>query len=489
MTLEIRVTKATPAPAQALARVVFEGEQEATGGASSEFLRLRRFQAKPGEAVVMPGEQSTLLILAGAGRKETLDAEKLRRVLAEIVRSAWDCESLLVDLAGVPLLPDPNEMIAAAAEGVLLASYSYGKHKTDPRPCRLGSVSFTLGDQGPLSEAEADAAIERASVVAQGVNLARDLVNDPAGDLYPQRFCELAAEVAQSVGLGVEVWDEVRIKEEGLGGLAGVGAGSARPPRLLKLTYEAPGTEGTPPLALVGKGITFDSGGLSLKPAGGMETMKTDMSGAAAILGALSAMARLGVRARVVGILALSENMPSGSATKPGDVLRARNGKTIEVLNTDAEGRLVLADALSLAAEQNPAAIVDLATLTGACVVALGRDIAGVFSNGEGIGSQLKAAAEAAGEKIWPLPLAPEYRSHIDSEVADMKNIGAPGQAGATAAALLLAEFVGEVPWAHLDIAGPARSHEERGYQHKGGSGFGVRTLVRLASSLDPAAL
>ena len=263
--------------------------------------------------------------------------------------------------------------------------------------------------------------------------------------------------------------------------------GSTQPPRLVRVQYQPadPIEIGgrVPHLALVGKGITFDSGGLSLKTATGMETMKTDMGGAAAVLSAVDAAAALGARIRITAFTPLTENMPGGSATKPGDVLTTRNGKTIEVLNTDAEGRLVLADGLTLAAEAEPDAIIDLATLTGAAVVALGKEIAGLLGNDDGLIAELRAAGNRAGEPLWPLPLPDDYRSHIESEIADMRNIGRPGQAGSISAAMLLREFVADVPWAHLDIAGPARSDENSRYLSKGGTGFGVRTLVELVTS------
>ncbi len=287
----------------------------------------------------------------------------------------------------------------------------------------------------------------------------------------------------------MEVWDEDRIVAERLGGLLGVAAGSVRPPRLVKVTYrpsdpfEFDGR--VPHLALVGKGITFDSGGLSLKPPSGMETMKTDMGGAAAVLAAVDAISALGGRIPITVWAPMTENMPSGSATKPGDVLTTRSGKTIEVLNTDAEGRLILADGLTLAVESEPDAVIDLATLTGAAIVALGKEIAGLFDNDEGLRDAVLTASSAAGEPAWPLPLYEDYGAHIESEVADMKNMGRTGQAGSIAAALLLAEFVGDVPWAHLDIAGPSRTDDNRWYNTKGGSGFGVRTLVALGTSED----
>jgi leucyl aminopeptidase len=318
-------------------------------------------------------------------------------------------------------------------------------------------------------------------------------VNEPAGALTPSRLADIATDVADREGLSVRVLDEGAIADERLGGLAGVAAGSAEPPRLVELVYEPPASTGAPSagppsavaptVVLVGKGITFDSGGLSIKDAEGMMTMKTDMSGAAAVLATMSALPALGAPVRVIGILPITENMPGGTATKPGDVLRIRNGMTVEVLNTDAEGRLVLADGLSLAAEAAPDAIVDVATLTGAQVVALGKKIAGLMGNDEGLVQRVRDAAERAGEDVWPLPLPRQYRSHLDSEVADLKNIGARGQAGTLVAGLFLQEFVGDVPWAHLDIAGPARSDADDGYVTKGGTGFAVRTLLELVTS------
>jgi leucyl aminopeptidase len=268
-----------------------------------------------------------------------------------------------------------------------------------------------------------------------------------------------------------------------MGGVLGVGQGSEQAPRFLKMTYAPSGARGRP-LALVGKGVVFDSGGLSLKTAGGMETMKTDMSGAAAVIAAMSALRDLGVKTRVLGYIPLVENMPSGNAMRPGDVLRIRNGKTVEVLNTDAEGRLILADGLSLAVEEGVDAIVDLATLTGACVVALGDKSAGLMGNDDDWSDQVRAAADRAGEPVWPLPLPTEYRKQLESEVADMKNIGG-SYGGALTAGLFLQEFVDGAPWVHLDIAGPARAGADDGYLTKGGTGFGVRTLVELARSFE----
>jgi leucyl aminopeptidase len=278
--------------------------------------------------------------------------------------------------------------------------------------------------------------------------------------------------------------DEVAIAEEGLGGLSGVAQGSHEPARLIELRYEPPG-DAVATVALVGKGITFDSGGLSIKPADAMMTMKTDMSGAAAVLAAMSTLGPLGARVRVLGYLPVTENMPGGGAIKPGDVVRIRNGKRVEVLNTDAEGRLVLADALCLAVEEQPDAIIDVATLTGAQVVALGAKISAVMGNDDGLVGQVQVAAERAGEPVWPLPLPKAYRGDIDSEIADLKNIGQPGKAGALVAGLFLQEFVGDIPWAHLDVAGPARAEADDGYVKRGATGVGVRTLVELITGFE----
>jgi leucyl aminopeptidase len=332
--------------------------------------------------------------------------------------------------------------------------------------------------------AKVQAALDRGAAIARAVAWARDLVNEPAGTLTPSALADQARQAAEVGGLTIDVLDEVAIENEGLGGLMGVAQGSEQPPRLIKLSYEPEGrARGT--VVLVGKGITFDSGGLSLKTADGMETMKTDMSGAAAVIAAMSVLRAVGVKVNVIAIVPTTENMPGGSAIKPGDVLKIRNGKTVEVLNTDAEGRLILADGLSLAVEESPDAVIDLATLTGACVVALGLKVAGLMGNDDGWVDQVRQGAQRAGEAAWPLPLPPEYRKDLDSEIADLKNITGGRYGGALTAGLFLSEFVGDVPWAHLDIAGPARAPSDDGYVAKGGTGFGVRTLVEVLSGFQ----
>lgn len=475
--------------------------------------RRARFTGAVGQtlATLSSGGAGPGVVLVGLGPPAAVDADTVRLAAAAFVRASGAATSValllpagLVDEAGsgdaVGVDPSRAAYTAgrAAAEAAVLATYRFTAHRSEAGRRGGGPVTMptvpaavhlvAVGDVDTEGLAAGAAAGRR---VASAVWFARDLVNEPPSSLTPSRLAAAVdAELAGSPGVTLDVWDEERITAERLGGLLGVARGSAEPPRLLRASYEPADpveVDGrVPHLVLVGKGITFDSGGLSLKSAGGMTTMKTDMSGAAAVLAAISACGDLGVRVRVTALAPVTENMPGGRAIKPGDVLRARNGKTIEVLNTDAEGRLVLADALSLAAELEPDAIVDLATLTGACVVALGTKVAGIFGTDDGVVARVRAASARAGERLWPLPLPDEYRSHIDSEIADMKNVGKDGQAGAIAAAMLLAEFVADVPWAHLDIAGPARSDEDSGLLAKGGTGFGVRTLVALAEDFGP---
>ncbi len=317
-------------------------------------------------------------------------------------------------------------------------------------------------------------------VIGEAMNLTRRLVNEPPGDMYPETFANRAADVAFECGMHGEIWDRERLEAERCGALLAVARGSSRAPRMIILRHEG-ASRNDPTLALVGKGVTFDSGGLSLKPSDGMLTMKCDMAGAATVIGAMQAIARLGLPVNVIALCGLVENMVSGRSYKLGDVLRARNGKTIEVHNTDAEGRLVLADVLSVAVDRGAANIVDLATLTGACVVGLGLDVAGVMTNDEAWGARVRAAADTCGELNWPLPMFEHFNDQIKSDVADIKNVGEGRWGGAITAAKFLEEFVGETPWAHIDIAGPAFRDKPKPYCDAGASGQFVRTLVELA--------
>ncbi|MGH9156265.1 MAG: leucyl aminopeptidase [Acidimicrobiales bacterium] len=445
------------------------------------FLAAVGFEDRPGRTQFGPGPDGRTRLAVGLG---TGTAEDFRRAGAAIVTAAWGTTHVVTTVLGAaPAALGRSGAARALVEGMALAAYRYTALKADPRPCRIATVEVVAGGGRRL---QAD--LDRAAAVAGAACWARDLVNEPAGSLTPTRLADLAVEMADRVGLAVEVLDEVAIAEHRMGALSGVAQGSVQPPRLIRLTYEPPGRRSTTmaTVALVGKGITFDSGGLSLKPAEPMMTMKTDMSGAAAVLATMSLLPALAPAVRVMAIVPAAENMPGGRSVKPGDVVRARNGTTIEVLNTDAEGRLVLADALVLAAEARPDAIVDLATLTGAQKVALGSRVAGLMGNHQAWVAQVRDAAERAGEPAWPLPLPPVYRRQLDSSVADLKNIGDGPAAGALTAGLFLQEFVAGLPWAHLDIAGPARCDTDDAYLTRGGTGWGVRTLAELLTTFQP---
>jgi leucyl aminopeptidase len=465
------------------ARAVFKGLVDASGtpDADAEVLAAQGCKGDVGETAVTPDGMGSVDFVVGLGPIEELDAEGCRRAGAALARAAASVASVAVELDGVARgALSREEVIGAFGEGAILGAYRFDGRKqqseSTPKLERLLLIS-------PDGQA-ATQALQRARARAEAISLARDLVNTPAGDKTPTRFAELAREVGERAGLSVEIFDEGRIREMGLGGLLAVAKGSAEPPRLVRLEYVPPDPIAT--VALVGKGITFDSGGLSLKPLTAMFTMKEDCGGAAAVLGTMTACRAHDVRTKVVGIFPLTENMPGGHAQKPGDVFTARNGKTVEVLNTDAEGRLVLSDALSLAAEESPDAIVDVATLTAPIIVALGKRLAGLMGNDSRLIAAIEQAAAQAGEPVWHLPLPSAYRKLLDTDFADLKNIGPIGEGGALVAGLVLEEFVGSVPWAHLDIAGVAWSEEVRGYIQKGGTGFGVRTLIELLQRYEP---
>ena len=491
-TLPTEVSDSCPDRVEAVGWGALEGLQTARPGLELDiaWCERRRFEAKLGQTLVSPGEAGRVNVVLGLGDAARLCAARLRQAAAAFAVSTGDAKTVALDLTGITDLGiGAEQAVEGAIEGFWGARYRYTRyHSGDPDP--LESLTIVVATEEVPS---AERGLERGRVIADATWLARDLSNEPAGALAPVQLAEVAVEIAGRKGLEATILDEAAIVEARLGGLLGVAAGSAQPPRLIKLVYEPSPAQarrrpdGTiPTVALVGKGITFDSGGLSLKTFEGMVTMKTDMSGAAAVIATLGACRALDVGVRVVGFAPTTENMPGGRAIKPGDVLKIRNGKTIEVLNTDCEGRLVLAAGLSLAAEEDPDAIVDLATLTGACVGALGAKIAGLMGNDDRLVSAVQAASERAGEPTWRLPLPDAYRSDIDSDVADMKNMGKRGSAGALTAGLLLQEFVGDRPWAHLDIAGPSHSEENSGELRKGSTGFGVRTLLELLCAYEP---
>ncbi|HVM26236.1 MAG TPA: leucyl aminopeptidase [Mycobacteriales bacterium] len=433
-------------------------------------------EGEPGEVVAVPVPGDALLervLLFGSG--EATPAH-LRKAGAAIARRAKGGSSLAVDLRG--LEPD-DEQVRALVEGLLLASYGFSRKASVPARV-LQDVVLVVPAPDRLRDA-----VERAVAVATATAAARDLVNTPSLEKTPQWLAERAKQLLD--GVDVTVLDEKALQDRGFGGIVGVGQGSARPPRLIEARYV--GSRRGPHVVLVGKGITFDTGGLSLKPNDGMVAMKTDMGGAAAVLGALAAVVRLQLPLRVTALVAAAENMPSGAAQRPGDVLRQYGGRTVEVLNTDAEGRLVLADALAYAVQDLDAdVLVDVATLTGAMPVALGRRCAGLFASDDGLAAQLEAASSSSGEQVWRMPLVDDYRQALDSPVADLRNIGRPTlklQGGSITAALFLREFTGGRPWAHLDIAGPARSGGDDDEVTKGGTGFGVRLLTRWLEDLS----
>jgi len=434
------------------------------------------------------GVAARMVALIGLGPASAVgEAETLRRAAGSAVRQ-------LAGLGKVAVaLPTSDAAAATAvAEGALLGGYAYTRYRSNSSPSSkakapVGSVIVVTSHA-----TSARAGVRRAKVVAEAVRETRDLVNTAPVDLYPAAFADEAVKIVEGLPVSVTVLDERKLARGGYGGLLGVGMGSARPPRLVRLDYRPAGAKSH--VALVGKGITFDSGGLSIKPAQGMDAMKSDMSGAAAVLNTVAAAARLELPLHITGWLAIAENMPSGQAQRPSDVLTVRGGRTVEVLNTDAEGRLVLADAIVAAGEEGPDIIVDIATLTGAQMVALGNRTSAIMANDEGLRSRMYRAAVAAGEQFWPMPLPPELRSSMDSRVADIANIG-DRYGGMLVAGIFLQEFVprrGEdadgtqTPWVHLDIAGPAfNTGSAYGYTPTGGTGVGVRTLMAFCEDVS----
>ncbi|HEX2027997.1 MAG TPA: leucyl aminopeptidase, partial [Nitriliruptorales bacterium] len=369
----------------------------------------------------------------------------------------------------------PSDAAQALVEGYDLGAYRYLRHKSTGQPHRVEVVRLVASPE--VRPPSLRRGVDRGARFAAGARRARDLVNDPPATKRPPAFADRVRAEMHGSGVQVRVLDEADLQEGGYGGMLAVGQGSDAPPRLVELSYDPAGARRH--VALVGKGITFDSGGLSIKPAQSMMTMKMDMGGAAAVMATVAAAAELRLPVRLTGVMALAENMPSAHAQRPGDVYVARNGKTVEVLNTDAEGRLVLSDALAHASEREPDAIVDVATLTGAVIVALGNRIGGLMASHDGLADALLAAGRRSGERLWRLPLPDDYRDDLKSEVADLKNIGKQGSAGTVVAALFLREFVGDgIPWAHLDVAGLAWADEPYGYVRKGGTGAPVRTLL-----------
>ncbi|MGW2812057.1 leucyl aminopeptidase [Streptomyces sp. NPDC001415] len=430
------------------------------------------------KAVSPAGLKAPFVLAVGLGTAPAADeayaSEVLRTAAGNAARALHGIKK-----AAFALPIEAAEDIEAIGEGALLGAYAFTAYQDRGADAKGPLAEVALLGAKPRDKAH-KAAAERSIALAEEMNRARDLINTPPNDLTPEAFAAVVSAAGKEHGLKVQVLDEKALEKGGYGGILGVGVGSENPPRLVKISYTH--AKDAKHLAFVGKGITYDSGGISLKPAGHNETMKCDMSGAAAVFAAVVAAARLGLEVNVTGWLALAENMPSGSATRPGDVLRMYSGKTVEVLNTDAEGRLVLADALWKASEEKPDAIIDVATLTGAMVLALGDHTFGIMANDDAFRTAIHEIAEESGEQSWPMPLPANLRKTMDSPTADLANMGVR-MGGGLVAGLFLKEFVGEgITWAHLDIAGPAfNDGAPHGYTPKGGTGSSVRTLLRLA--------
>ena len=442
------------------------GSEEVMAGVYPDLIELAKFEGKAGQVLTVPHDTAVALVLVGVGDEASF--ESIRTAVGNGIRAVKTARAV-TSLNQVPV----EGATRAVVEGALLGGYEYRNYKTNGEASVLETIELVDGD-----EVEIAAAV----IGAEVTNLARDWVNTPALDMAPETLAARITASAEAADLTYEVWDLKRITDEGLGALLGVAAGSDRDPSLVVLEYQPADPRGH--LGLVGKGITFDTGGLSIKTAPFMEEMKDDMSGAAVVAAATIGIARLGLPIRVTAVMPLTDNAVGGNATRPGDVLRPVSGPTIEVLNTDAEGRLILADGLGIMARYEPDLVLDVATLTGAARVALGDRIAAVFGSDSDVAARVLAAASRAGEYFWELPLFMEYRKQLDSDIADIKNVTASRYGGAIAAAIFLSEYAGDGPWAHLDIAGPAMARETAGEQVKGASGFGTRTLIEVAKSM-----
>jgi leucyl aminopeptidase len=489
--MQIRIVAEDPASAQVdwLVAGLFEDPAEApgwlrdspTGGVIARLIGSKDLSGSIGEAAPLHGPigvSGGSMLLAGLGPREVFGAGSAFELGVLVGRRLGGkprgAVGVVLPEAGMPI-----EVASHLAQGVIVGTVGPGLAKSEPSRHPFEELRLIVPPGSTADPGLVEPAIHRGAIVGQSVNLARELVNLPPGRKPPRLLADRIRDEATAAGLTAEVWDEDRIREERLGGLLGVAAGSDEPPRFVTLEWLGAGA-GSPAIALVGKGVTFDSGGLSLKPSASMEDMKADMSGSAIVAAAMAAIARLGLPVNVRGYLPLTENMTGGRAMKLGDVLAMRNGKTVEVMNTDAEGRLILADALCLAAERGPTRIIDLATLTGSCMVALGSKVAGLFANDDETAEVVRAAASGVGERVWRMPMDGDYRESLKSPVADLKNVGSKW-GGAIIAAKFLEEFVGGRPWAHLDIAGPAWADSDSPGQDAGATGCFVRTLVRLA--------
>ena len=457
------------------------GLHAAVGGWLAEVRASGEFRAKLYEFFIVPavqGWKARRIAVVGAGRRTELTPERLRKIAASC---GYTARLRMVRSAAV-LIREGLDVYAAAstvADGLSSAEFDSGVYKADQtvegRYPQKMLVVAPGADAATLS-----AAVARGRVIGDAANQARTLANEPANVLTPTEFASRVAAMGQAAGLSVDVLDVSRLRALKMGLLLGVAQGSAEPARLVVLRYEPKGAAAGPVIGLVGKGVTFDTGGISIKPAEGMDRMKDDMAGGAAVAASICAIAKLGGPHRVIAVIPMVENMPGGKAIRPGDVLTAANGMTVEITNTDAEGRLILADALWYAQQLGATHLIDVATLTGACVVALGKTASGLMGVPDAWVETIRTVADRAGDRVWPFPLYAEYREQLKSEIADMINAASGRSAGAITAAWFIREFVTDRPWAHLDIAGTAWSEERKAYQPKGATGAAVRTLIDL---------
>lgn len=498
MEIRVEVGDISRHPAGAVVVNLFEGVKrpsgatgavdKALGGAIGQLIKEGEIKGKFNELTLihtLGRLPSPRVLVAGLGKQQEFKLDKARDITATALRYlrrlGVKTVATVVHGAGVGGL-DPRQCAQAIAEGATMGLYRFTRHKKKNEDEReideLVLVEFERTKAPALRRGVATGLI-----LADAANRARDMANEPANCLTPAIMAEQAQAAAQDAGLECEVLEREQMQELGMGALLGVAQGSTQPPKMIVLRYRGDRRRKAT-LGLLGKGVTFDSGGISIKPSAGMQAMKGDMSGGAAVISAMWAIGRLKPRINVTAVIPATENMPSGSATKPGDVVRAMDGKTIEVVNTDAEGRLILADAIAYARQQGLSPIVDVATLTGAMVVAIGKAATGCMSNNQELCQKVMAAGEATGEKFWQFPLYDEYKEHIKSDVADIKNVGKRGEGGAISAALFLADFVGDTPWVHLDMAGTDSVDRDKGAFVKGATGIPTRTLVNLVLAL-----
>jgi leucyl aminopeptidase len=497
--MEIKVISGdiTKIAADAVIVNLFEGVQRpggATGAvdqaldsAISQLIARGEIKGKLNELTVihtLGRMEAARVVVVGLGKQSDFTLDRIRGIMAEACKSlrklGAEQVATIVHGAGIGGI-DPEKAAQAIVEGSILGLYTFDKHKTkEPEHRELKELLIVERDESKIHNLEQG--VYKGNILAQATSLARDLINQPANYMTPSNMVQVAREVAQAWGLELEVLERADMEQLGMGALLGVAQGSSQPPKFIILSYRGADSSRSP-LGLVGKGVTFDSGGISIKPGEGMADMKGDMAGGAAVIAAMRAIAELKPKLNVTALIPATENLPSGTALKPGDVLKAMNGKTIEVVNTDAEGRLILVDALCYARKLGLSPLIDVATLTGACHVALGDICTGAFTNNQEFTDKVIQAGQDSGERIWQLPMYAEYKEQNKSDVADIKNSGGR-YGGAITAAQFLAEFAEDTPWVHLDIAGTSQADKERTYLVKGATGVMVRTLVDLALSL-----